>query len=340
MSAEERELTEDVDLCTEDGRLDPAAIGWARRPVHRCGLPGSWGRRKRWDFWGVTGPGHVLQLTYADLDYLGIVDVWFCELSSGRAFTRSVPVPVAREMAMPDRVGGTPLRFARRGLEVSMLEIDRGTRLEVATSGFEAEVFVNRPEGHESLSVVIPWSDRRFQCTTKDVSRPAEGRVRWGGRTFAFASDGRSWGVLDFGRGKWPYRTKWNWGAAAGYVDHDGRPMRLGLQLGGKWTVGTGMTENALCVDGRLSKLSEELVWSYDTRDFLRPWTIRAPRSRRVDLTFTPIHDKVSRLSAGVIAQSIDQCFGSYAGTVVPDDGRAITVDGLFGWAEEATWRW
>jgi hypothetical protein len=340
----ERELTAAVDLCTPDGRLDPAAVGWSRSPVHRCRLPGSWGRRKRWDFWAVTAPGHVLQLTYADVDYLGLVDAWFCDLAAGRVFARSVAVPFARGISLPDRVGEAPLRFAGRGLLVSFAEVLRGTRLVVAgrdaTGDFEADVLVQRPDGHESLSVVIPWSERRFQCTTKDVARPAEGTVRWADRTYAFTPDGSSWGCLDFGRGKWPYRTRWNWGAAAGMVHgRDGR-TRVGLQLGGRWTAGTGMTENALCVDGRLSKLSEELAWTYDRHDWLRPWTIRTPHSGRVDLTFAPVYDKVSRLQGGVVAQSVDQCFGTYAGRVVPDDGDPITVDGLFGWAEEATWRW
>src|SRR5512147_792678 len=88
----ERELTAGVDLCTPDGRLDRAAVGWSRRPLHRCRLPGSWGRRKRWDFWGITGPDFALSLTYAHLDYLGIVDVWFRDLATGRSFTRTAPV--------------------------------------------------------------------------------------------------------------------------------------------------------------------------------------------------------------------------------------------------------
>src|SRR5690606_30106886 len=160
---------------------------------------------------------------------------------------------------------------------------------------FDAEVRVLRPEGHEPLTVVIPWSDKRFQCTTKDVARPAEGWINWGTRSYELAADGSSWGCLDFGRGKWPYRTTWNWGAGAGIVH--GRT--IGLQVGGKWTDGTGMTENALVVDGRLSKLSEELIWEYDRGDWLAPWHIRTPESDRLDLTFTPIHDKVGRLNAG-----------------------------------------
>jgi hypothetical protein len=164
--------------------------------------------------------------------------------------------------------------------------------------------------------------------------------VRWRDTTYALSPDGSAWGSLDFGRGKWPYRTKWNWGAGAGIVQTAGGPVAVGLQLGGKWTVGTGMTENALCVAGRLSKISEELAWEYDTHDWLRPWTIRTPSSPRVDLTFTPIHDKRSRLQLGVASSSVDQCFGSYSGTIVPDDGQSLALDGVFGWAEEATWRW
>lgn len=327
----ERELTEHVDLCTPDGRLNPDAIGWSRTPMHNCALPGSWGRRKRWDFWGITGPRCAMNVTYADVDYIGLVDVWFCDFETRTVVTKSGVSPFARRTALPDTVGGAALRYSGKDLELSILEEEGGTRISARFKGFEADVLIERPEGHESLSVVIPWSARRFQFTNKDVARPGHGVVTTNGRTYDLL-----WGTLDFGRGKWPYRVTWNWGAGAGIVDG----VTVGVQLGGKWTEGTGMTENALCVNGRLSKLSEELVWSYDPSVWLRPWTIRTPRSDRLDLTFSPIHDKRSRLSLGVASSSVDQCFGTYAGTIVPDDGRRLEIDGVFGWAEEATWRW
>jgi hypothetical protein len=327
----ERELTADVPLCTPDGRLNPDAIGWSRTPVHDCALPRTWGRRKRWDFWGLTGPGCAMNITYADVDYIGLVDVWFCDLIAGESVSKSVVMPLANSLTLPDSVAGGPMRMSSRGFKVSIEEESNGTRLRASAKGFDADVLVLRPDGHESLSVVIPWSERRFQFTNKDVSRPAAGSVSWNGRTYDLM-----WGTLDFGRGKWPYRTNWNWGAGAGMSDG----VRIGLQLGGKWTDGTGMTENALCTDGRLSKLSEELVWTYDTSDWLRPWTIRTPHSDRVDLVFTPMYDKRSRLKLGFASSSVDQCFGTYAGAIVPDDGRRLSVDGVFGWAEEATWRW
>lgn len=342
----EKEIASPVSLCTPGGRLNPEAVGWSRRPLHDCALPGTWGRRKRWDFWGVTGPGFALNLVYADVDYVGIADVWFHDFGAGTTASRSVPVPLARGVTLPTTVAGGDMRLAHRGLAMAIVEEDGGTRLRAefaAGTGdegrFVADVLVRRPPGHESLSVVIPWSDKRFQFTNKDVGRPAEGTISWGDRSYVLA-EGTSWGTLDFGRGKWPYRTHWNWGAGAGMVSTAAGEVAVGVQLGGKWTDGTGMTENALCVGGRLSKLSEELVWAYDTSDWLRPWTIRTPGSDRVDLTFTPFHDKRTRLQAGIAAQAVDQCFGTYSGTIVPDGGPPLAVDGLVGWAEEATWRW
>ena len=327
----EHELTSDVALCTPDGRLNPDAIGWSRTPLHDCALPRSWGRRKRWDFWGITGPGCAMNVTYADVDYVGLVDVWFCDLIAGESVSKSIAFPFAYKTKLPDRVAGGPMSASNRGFTLSIEEESTGTRLHARAKGFEADVLVTRPDGHESLSVVIPWSERRFQFTNKDVARPALGGATWNGRTYDL-----QWGALDFGRGKWPYRTNWNWGAGAGVVDG----VRIGVQIGGKWTDGTGMTENALSVDGRLSKISEELVWTYDTSDWLRPWTIRTPRSDRVDLVFTPTYDKRSRMNLGFASSSVDQCFGTYSGTIVPDDGRRLSIDGVSGWAEEATWRW
>lgn len=336
----ERELTAPVALCTPEGRLSADAVGWARQPVIDCALPGGWGRRKRWDYWAITGPGFACSLTYAHVDYLGLADVWFHDLAEDRTATKTAPVPFGRGLSLAPRAGASAVRYHGGGLALSILDGGEGTAIAAtfATKAgpFEIDVMVERPAGHESLTVVIPWSPRRFQCTTKDIARPAFGTIRWGDRRWVLTGDGTSWGALDFGRGRWPYRTRWNWGAGAGLVD--GRAV--GLQLGGQWTDGTGMTENALVVDGRLSKLSEELVWEYDRQDWLAPWRIRTPRSDRLDVTFTPAYDKVSRLQLGIAASAVDQCFGTYAGRIVPDDGDPVQVDGLVGWAEEASWRW
>lgn len=67
--------------------------------------------------------------------------------------------------------------------------------------------------------------------------------------------------------------------------------MVIGLQLGAKWSDGTGAAENALLVDGGLHKISENLSWDYSTTDWMAPWHIQG---HSADLTFTPFPEKVS----------------------------------------------
>ncbi|WP_017836529.1 hypothetical protein [Dietzia sp. UCD-THP] len=46
----EREVTRPTDLA-RGRRLEPAAVGWTRTPLHRTAISG-WGRTKRWEYWG------------------------------------------------------------------------------------------------------------------------------------------------------------------------------------------------------------------------------------------------------------------------------------------------
>ena len=116
-----------------------------------------------------------------------------------------------------------------------------------------------------------------------------------------------------------------------------GRGRRIGLQLGGKWTAGTGSTENALSVDGRLTKYGDELVWEYSTSDFLAPWRIRG---EHLDLVFTPEFDRSARTNMLVVGSETHQCFGHYTGTAIDEAGTAVRVDGVYGWAEHVRNRW
>jgi hypothetical protein len=141
--------------------------------------------------------------------------------------------------------------------------------------------------------------------------------------------------VQDFGRGVWPYRSFWNWGVATGV--QDGR--RIGVNVGGKWTTGTGVNENGLCIDGRLYKIMEDVRWDYDPSDWMRPWRVRAEHSGMIDLTLHPLIAQPSRISLGVLRTGGVCCFGRWQGTI-RFDGQVVQVEDLMGWAEEFDHRW
>lgn len=357
MATHEHEITEPVDLCLPDGKLNPAAVGWSRQPLHRANLRG-WGRTKRWEYWCVTTPTHLVALTVSDLDFLALNAVYVLEYGPrGREFECSSIVPAGRGVHLPDTVAGAPgsedvvvgpARPSGGKVRIEIRDENAGTRLRARCLTrdrlpLEADILVSRPAGHESLSVVVPWSEQRFQYTSKHTALPAAGRVRIGTEILEFgasrtknAADNDTWAVLDHGRGRWPRAVDWNWGAASGRTD--GRT--LGLQFGGRWTAGTVSTENGLCVDGRLTKIGEELDWRWSASDPLAPWTVRTASSRQVDLTFTPFHNRSTHTDVGLIANRTDQCFGHYDGRVRTDDGTEIAVTKLLGWAEDVRMRW
>lgn len=332
MTTHEREITHPVDLC--DGRrLSPAARGWSRRPMLRANLVGAWGRKKRWDYWCITTPEVIASLVYADIDYAGLASCWVLDRRTGVTTDAAVLRPFARGFDLPDQVCAGTVSVVDPKLTLRIEERDERTRLQAEAPGIGIDVSAAKPPGHESLNVVIPWSDRKFQFTSKQNTRPAVGTVTVGERVWTVGTT-EDFAVQDLGRGIWPYANRWNWAAASGR-SVDGR--LVGLQFGGKWTEGTGATENALCVDGRLTKIGEELRWDYSWDDPLRPWRISGDG---VDVTLTPEHDRYDDTDLKIVKMEVHQCFGTWSGTIRDEQGDTITIDGVDGFAEEARNRW
>lgn len=326
----ERELTERVPLTLPDGSLNPEAVGWARRPLlDTSGIGGrrGWGRNKRWEYWNVVTPTHVLALTVSSIDYASVHEVWIFDRASQQARGKAVTLIPSRGTELPATLGDGPARARAKGLYIDIEPVAGGTRLHAAIPAATFDVVVERPPDHDCLAVVVPWSRWRFQYTVKDVALPATGTVTVVGTTYQLPP-GESWAVLDHGRGRWPYDVTWNWGAGSGV---SGEHV-IGIQVGGKWTVGTGSTENGIVVDGRLHKISEELAWTYDLADWRAPWRVTGGG---LDATFTPEYNRHAATNLGVISARTDQCFGSWSGTFYD-----LAFDGIYGWAEDVHNRW
>jgi hypothetical protein len=324
------EITGPVSLCTGNGRLNREAVGWSRHPVHTANLRG-WGRTKRWEYWGIVAHDVIVGLTISSLDYVGVHSIYVLDRRSGGETLRSALEPLARSVELPERSGAGVARARAGDVALEFSSAGAATRLRASAPGVELQA-VAAP-GMESLAVVVPWSDRRFQYTVKDVGRPVSGVLTLDGEELGFGHGDGAFAVLDHGRGRWPYASTWNW--AAGYGTVAGH--RVGLQLGGQWTDGTGSTENGLFVGGRLHKIEDDLEWSYSRTDFMAPWHIRGPG---VEVTFAPFHERAERTNLGIVGSEIHQCFGIFAGWVLDDQHHRVPVDGLVGWAEEARNRW
>lgn len=332
----ERELTEPVSLTGPDGRLNRAAVGFARTPLVDTagigrGLRGR-GRNKRWEYWNVITPTHIAAMTVSSIDYAAVHEVWLFDRASGTETGRSATVVPPRGVELPGSLDAGPSRARTKDLSIDIAPSGAGvTRLRAEIPGSAIDVTVTRPDGHDCLAVVVPWSDTRFQYTVKDVALPVTGSLTVDGVTHPVAGED-SWAVLDHGRGRWPYDITWNWGAGSGRS----RGRVIGLQVGGKWTAGTGVTENGVVIDGRLHKIGTELRWEYSTSDFLAPWRITGGG---LEAELVPFYNKCSRTDLGVLSGATDQVFGIWSGRFDTGD-EIVEFDGITGFAEHVHNRW
>lgn len=143
MATHERESTRPVDLGTADGRLDRAAVGWSRTPLHRCNLRG-WGRNKCWEYWCVTTPTHLVAVTGGDVDYLDLSSGCFLEYGSREVMCTSLR-PLTRGVRAPESLDGGAVSSA-----VSV-------RLDVRTEGGGTRLRLRLPHRAGPLTGVC-WS--------------------------------------------------------------------------------------------------------------------------------------------------------------------------------------
>lgn len=324
----EREITEPVDLCLDSGHVNPAAIGWTRTPLHRANT-NYWGRKKQWEYWGIMTPTHFIGVVLSNLDYAGVYSLYVLDRATGREWNRETTVPLVRDAVLPRHALEGTARSAGGKVHVVIEQAESGAVLRATAQDIDLEVDLPAT-GRDLMGVVVPWSARRFQYTVKDLGRPVAGRLVLAGQSFPITPD-TSFAVLDHGRGKWPYRSTWNWGAGS---EPGGA---RGIQLGGQWTDRTGSTENALFVDGVAHKISEDLTWSYDLTQPMRPWQVSG---ERVQATLTPQHVRHAKTELLLVGSDTHQAFGEWTGWAADDGGQRVSLDGLVGWAEEAVQRW
>lgn len=238
-------------------------------------------------------------MVYADIDYAGLASCWILDRTDHAECSAGLLRPLARGLSLPEQVCTGRADVVDDSFQLSIEEAADATYLRAsaptsALGPISIDITVEKPARHESLNVVIPWSERQFQFTSKQNTRRATGPVSAGDRTWEVGQT-EDFAVQDLGRGIWPYSNRWNWAAGSGRSSNG---QLIGLQFGGKWTEGTGYTENALCVDGRLTKLAEELTWDYSWDEPLRPWRLR---SEQVDLELTPYFDRYDNTDVKVV---------------------------------------
>ena len=341
------ELTQSGPLLQPNGSL--AQIGWSRQPLLDCNLEAARFyalrslqrfRLKRWDYYAVFTPQRFFSATIADLGYAGNIFVYTLDFATHELHEEGLEIILSRGISLPRNSTAGDAHFANSRARLDFLLKAEGRHISVewpdfhAGRGIRAEIDLQCPADHQSMTLVIPIGKRRFYYNRKINCLPASGRLDYGDVHEDILPD-RCLGSLDWGRGVWEYRSFWNWASASGFLP-DGR--RVGLNLGTGFGDTTAATENCLILEGRIHKL-DLVPFDYSAQDYLQPWHFRDSQGR-LQLDFIPFKDRPARTNLGIIFSQVHQMFGRYIGQVITDDGETIHITDLIGFAEEHQARW
>lgn len=320
-----------------DNEGSPIA-GWASSGLlsyNRRAIRAPFYRIKEWDWYQINTKNIALQFTYGHASYAGQVGVMMFDFIKGKPiFTKDIIIPLPFNSLRLGASAEQPgvLEYHKKEMHVRLETKAGGYRLFCRCDGLEADVTLLRQTPH-SLAITIPFtqSPKAFYYNQKISCMQAQGYAIVDGTRYAFEED--AWGLLDWGRGVWPFHNEWYWSSASGTLDGELFGFNLGCGFGDT----SAATENCVFYKQQMHKLGKvrfELGQTYAS-----PWRL-VDDEGRLELTLTPTYDRETAVKLLWVDNNTHQMFGHFEGYVVLDDGTSLPVKDIIGFAEHAVNNW
>lgn len=119
-------------------------------------------------------------MTFKDDCFPGLV-CYFLDLKTLKFIEKTIMTPFGMGCSLPEEVNETVV-FSDRRMETAFLKEADGIHITVNCNNFsgvpmKADLKIAYPEEYETLNVVIPWSENKFQFTAKHQGLAAEGML-------------------------------------------------------------------------------------------------------------------------------------------------------------------
>lgn len=294
-------------------------------------------RIKEWDFYQVTDDRMCLQFTIGHASYAGQVGIMLFDFRKGEMLvdkSNFLVLPFGSLHMPEDGEADHVISYNKKSVEMRFEAKNRQRRLYCKWDDFEADILLTR-QNDNSLVINVPFdeSPKAFYYNQKINCMTAEGYVRYnGGSMYTFLQEA-SFGILDWGRGVWPFHNEWYWSNGSGYVNGEIFGFNLGCGFGNTSIA----TENILFYGNTVHKLGHVRIER--SENFMDPWHLYDEEGR-LDLILTPTYDRTTRTKLLWVDNCCHQMFGDFNGKVVLDDGTELKIEKLVSFAEHAVNNW
>ena len=369
----EREIKKKASLLDGRGRLRRA--GYAKRMqfiYNRDRVRSFPLRLKEWDFYQIQKGHMVLQMTIGHVSYMCSVSATLMDLDTGEKYESGIMKPLFVPQMETDPEGASRLVYRQKDFSMAFL-VKRDRRILRMRGGTgangltEIDLTLANDPANAKMVIATPFAHpTQFYLNYKENYYMVAGRVRFGGREEEFTG---ATGLLDWGRGVWPYFHQWFWGSASARLDEAGRPVAsmdgkdrpgeataklpeedgvpFGLNIG--WGFGdlSHATENMFFYRRKAYKIrglkverpqKPEPKRKMEGAELADTWMLQ-DAAGKLSLEFTPFFDNYTARPFVVVETHCHQLFGTFRGYVMTEEGR-IPIDGVNGFIEHAVNRW
>lgn len=336
----QNEILREGNLLNKDGDLiqkgwgKSALLKYQRKQVSALSF-----KIKEWDYYAVMNDKFGIALSVADNGYFGAGVVTVFDFSIPKEWTKQVLIPFPLgKLKMPESSETGDVIFERKDFLITF-KINNGKRnlyvkIKDFYQGESLEVDIELEEvNKDSLIIATPFHKaKKFYYNHKINNLLPTGIINFGKKSYDFTTEA-SYGVFDWGRGVWTYDNTWYWGTASGDIDG----VAFGFNIGYGFGDTSQASENILYYNGIAHKLDQVTFHIPDS--YTDQWQFTS-NDGRFELTFEPVIDRNSNTKILMIESDQHQVFGHFSGEVTLDDGRVLTVDRVFGFAEEVMNKW
>ncbi|MEG0691833.1 MAG: DUF2804 domain-containing protein [Oscillospiraceae bacterium] len=293
-------------------------------------------RIKEWDFYQISDDRKCLQFTFGHAAYAGQIGVMLFDFKDGTwiATREKMLVLPFNSLKMPmnaDEDG--ELIYHKGGIEMSFKTAGEVRTLFCKYQDLETSITLKRKNPH-ALVINLPFDEKKtaFYYNHKINCMTAEGYCKVGNQTYYFDAQ-NSFGILDWGRGVWPFSNEWYWSNGTGYIDGEIFGFNLGCGFGNC----EAATENILFYKGEYHKLGK--VAFHLGKNYMDPWVLQ-DEDNRIELTLYPTYDRTTKTKLLWVDNCCHQMFGEFKGYVTLNDGTKLTIENLYSFAEHAVNNW
>lgn len=331
------EITRSTPLLLSDGSL--GAKGYARKMhivYNREKAKAFPLQLKEWNFYQIQCGSHVLQITLGHVSYICSISATLMDITTGRKWEFGTMKPMYIPKLDINPEAESTCQFEDKDFSLSFRVTKDARILTVQGKNrtyrkVDIQIILENDPDNEKMVISTPFRKKhQFYLNYKENYYRGTGHATFDDKTVSF--DGCT-GLLDWGRGIWPYRHEWFWGNLT--ADLDGVPF--GFNIG--WGFGDlkMATENMFFYNKKAFKLGALNV-RRDERDYMQPWHL-TDTDNRFELHFTPLWDNYTENKFVVVDTHCNQIFGLCSGHIRTEDGIK-EFQNITAFIEHAVNRW